>query len=176
MCAAVCPLILFAGGCGDDNDPADQRDASPPEEDVLTVGDSATFNYGQLDDPDGVGALRVTVTRIDDPMKPPKDKVATSKGPGTGGRYVAIHTRIENLGDRTYADSLYGAAQLVDDRGNLPEGVQLIGWDCESALEGAIPSGAQTEGCEVYELPSGTQPARFVLTDGERELASWEIG
>lgn len=173
-------VVMIAGCGGDDGTPAsrpaDEPSAAAAPVKALSVGDTATLNYGALDDPDGVGALKVTVTKIDDPLAPPSDDEFVSENAAAGNRYVAVHVRIENIGDRVYNDALYGSTQLIDDEGNVAEAVQLIGWSCESAFNATIASQASSSGCEVYELPAEIEPASFVLTQGETTLATWDLG
>ncbi len=138
--AALASAVLVAGCGGDSRAPSPRPDnGSPPAPaKALTVGTAATINYGALDDPDGGGALTVTVTKVSDPLSPPTDDDFVSKDADPGGRYVAVHVRIQNVGDRVYNDALYGSTQLVDDQGNVAEAAQLIGWSCESAFNAAF--------------------------------------
>lgn len=177
-------LLVLAGaalfaGCGGgptatDADPTvDGTSGRATEPRALEVGERAAIPFG-----DG-GKLRLTLTRVVDPLPYEASDDGGDVPPIDGHRYVSVKLKVENKSEQEYIDDydLYSGARLVASDSSVPAEVGTSASGCEeaTALAAALAAGASVSACLVYMVPDHLEPARFVIAAADGELVRWKL-
>lgn len=121
--------------------------------------------------------VTVTSTEVSDPAY--SSDQAFDK-PSRGNRFVAVQFRLENTGQKVYADAPDNGAVLIDDKGQqfnttFLSGTPNLGPTFASPLK--VLPGATALGVVVFEVPLESRPAavQFGLDSGFSDTGQWEL-
>jgi hypothetical protein len=162
-------LGVAVAGCGGDSETADPSaasaggDAAGGEEGAakqLALGDGTTLKGRR-------GSMKVTVLKVEDPMKAPPPRGLVRETPRKGNRFVGVHVRLTNSGDQAYTDSLLNGTRLTTDPGKAGRPTVLLGGKCRSKGFGTsarIAAGATKTGCLPFQVAKKAKVSAVSLT------------
>jgi hypothetical protein len=123
----------------------------PPRPATGGIGDTITLTGTNI----GV-RLRVTVTRVVDPVR-------TAESPGAGMRYVGVGLRLHSTGGAIHDTEIRSALLRYD--GGEAELVHGVRSECSNGFEATvrIEVGTRTRGCLLFELPESATPDELLF-------------
>src|SRR5215208_7354695 len=166
LAAVAIALSATATGCGstDATEPSTASAGGGGSEDGgakrLAMGDSTTLKGLH-------GSMKVTVLKVEDPMKSPPPRGLVRETPRKGFRFVGVHVRMTNAGDAPYTDSLLNGSRLATDIEKAARPTVLLGGKCRSKGFGTsarIPAGATKTGCLPFQVKKKAKISAYQLT------------
>jgi hypothetical protein len=166
----VVAIVLCSGvaGCGGDSEAPEASTASAgggsgskqaaPKK--LALGDGTTLKGRR-------GAMKVTVLKVEDPMKAPPPRGLIRETPRKGFRFVGVHVKMTNAADKAYTDSLLNGTRLTTDPPKAAKPTVLLGGKCRSKGFGTsarIAAGATKTGCLPFQVKKKATVSAVQLT------------